>query len=70
MRLFALYIPADARINLRSPYVEDGAIWEVDGRAATLPYLIPAELGAGIHELRFTTPSGRQGKVRIRIAER
>lgn len=68
--LRALYTLADARINLHSPYVEDGAIWEVDGRAATLPYLIPAELGAGIHELRFTTPSGRQGKVRIRIAER
>lgn len=68
--LRAVYSLSDSRINLHSPYVEEGAVWEVDGRAAALPYLVPAELGAGIHELRFATPSGRRGKVRIRIAER
>ena len=64
--LRARYRLSDTRINLVSRYVPENALWEVDGRSVTGDYLIPSELGEGLHELRFYS-GDIQGKVKIRI---
>lgn len=60
------YSVTDARIDLMSPYVPPSAEWTVDGRQAVSP-LVPAELGPGVHELRYRTPDGERGKILITI---
>ena len=52
--LRARYSLSDSRINLSSPWVDSDAIWSVDGNVVTSGYVIPAQLGAGVHTLRFS----------------
>lgn len=66
--LRSTYRLGDKRIDLYHASITDGAVWSVNGRSITASYLIPAELGTGLHELRYET-SNRKGKVMIRIVE-
>lgn len=62
--LRACYSLSDPRIDLYSPYIPHGARWNVDGTAVTADHLVPATLGAGTHELRFSA-DGIEGKLKI-----
>lgn len=64
--LRAVYSLTDACINLRSPYVPEDAVWSVDGRRVEGLRLVPAELGAGVHELKFESPECT-GAVKIEV---
>jgi hypothetical protein len=64
--LRAIYSVLDERINLSSPYVPIDAMWTVDGAAVTSSFLIPAELGIGVHELQFKS-STKVGKLLIEV---
>lgn len=64
--LKAAYTLADSRINLFAPSVPEDAVWSVDGMEVKEKYLIPRELGAGTHVLRFVSSSWK-GMVLIEI---
>ena len=64
--LRAVYSLTDECINLRSPYVPEDAVWSVDGRRVEGLRLVPAELGAGVHELKFESPECT-GAVKIEV---
>lgn len=64
--LRACYSLSDPRIDLYSPYIPQGARWSVDGNAVTSDHLVPATLGAGTHELRFSA-DGVEGKLKITV---
>lgn len=58
------YSLSDSRINLSTPYVPADARWSIDGVAVEKPWLVPAEIGAGEHELHFEA-DGLHGCVKI-----
>lgn len=60
------YSLSDPRIDLYSPHIPQGGRWSVDGAAVMTDHLVPATLGAGTHELRFSA-DGITGKVKIII---
>lgn len=62
----AYYSLTDPRIDLYSPHIPQDARWSVDGTAVTDTYLVPATLGAGTHELRFSA-DGIEGKLKITV---
>lgn len=64
--LKAVYSIDEPRINLRSGHVPADARWSVDGEDVSRSFLVPAELGAGVHELRFESAECR-GKILIEI---
>ncbi len=64
--LKAVYSIEEPRINLRSEHVPPDARWSVDGAVVSQPFLVPAELGAGVYELRFESAECR-GKILIQI---
>lgn len=64
--LRGVYSLTDKRIDLYSPYIAEGAQWNVDGRTVDSEYLVPANLGIGTHELRWRTASVA-GKLKIEI---
>ncbi|MDE6581216.1 MAG: endonuclease [Duncaniella sp.] len=63
------YRLSDERIDLVSNYVPDDAAWSVDGKSVAGNYLVPARLGKGKHQLRYTTPSGAAGMLTINITD-
>ena len=67
--LRGVYSISDERIDLVSEYVPSDAAWTVDGRRVTGNFLVPAHLGAGNHQLRYTSPSGAAGMLMIKITE-
>lgn len=56
----------DDKVWLCSQYVPDDATWIIDGKPVAASYIMANELGAGIHELRFTTASVK-GKIIIEV---
>ncbi len=66
--LRAVYRLSDARIDLCSPHIPADAVWSIDGVPAQSACYAPAELGAGTHDLRFSSAStGQKGYVMIKI---
>ena len=61
------YTLADKRISLSHPSIPEDAQWTVDDQRVTERFLVPAELGEGRHELRYTAP-GTVGKLIIEIS--
>lgn len=61
------YSVTDAHIDLRSPYVPDGARWWIDGTETRSPQIRPSDLGQGLHELKFKAGE-LTGKLLIMIA--
>lgn len=53
-------------INLYSPYVASDARWRVDGKEIYTTYVSPASLGAGQHELSYSS-TNETGKLIITI---
>jgi len=66
--LRSVYKLSDRRINLSSPHIPQNSSWEIDGNAVATDHLTPADLGIGIHELRFTN-ADITGKILIEITE-
>lgn len=64
--LRAEYGIGEERINLVTPIVPADARWELDGDAVERDYLVPAEIGPGVHELRFYS-SSLNGMVKILV---
>jgi len=60
------YTLGDGKIDLFSPHVPDDAAWTVDGCRVESGFIVPSDLGAGVHELRFESPS-TVGKILIEI---
>lgn len=68
--LRGVYSLTDERIDLTSPYVPADSRWSVDGVAVSdsSQPLSPAKLGAGLHQLRYYSPStGGEGLLTIKI---
>lgn len=63
-----LYTGADRFIYLYSPYVASDAIWAIDGKQVDGDRIAISELTAGMHELKFNSPSQR-GKLLVEIAK-
>lgn len=62
------YTLADERIDLVSPHVPADAVWSIDGLPASSTTYTPAELGAGKHNLTYSSPStGTRGCVMVII---
>lgn len=55
--LRARYSISDSRISLSSPWIAGGAEWTVDGIPVSEAFLVPSELGTGMHTLSFRSPS-------------
>lgn len=66
--LRAEYSLTDGRINLWSDFVPEDAHWSVDGRAVDGKWVVPAVIGAGVHELKFEAP-GCRGAVKVLVRE-
>ncbi|MBQ9076830.1 MAG: endonuclease [Muribaculaceae bacterium] len=64
--LRSVYKLSDERIDLYSPYIADDAEWYFRGQKLEKDYLLPEDLGAGVHELRFVARDKR-GKLKIRV---
>lgn len=61
-------ISADGEICFSSPYVPEGAVWTVDGKAADADRISLARVGPGDHELTFEySPEGLRGKITITV---
>ncbi len=61
-----VYRITDERIDLYSPYIDATAQWYMGSSLIDKGYLIPSDLGIGVHELRFVSGTKR-GMVKIRI---
>lgn len=66
--LRSTYRLGDERIDLYHQKIPEDVVWTVDGATVPNAYLIPAELGLGIHELRYSN-SHIKGKLKIQIVE-
>ena len=66
--LKSTYRLCDDRIYLYHQSIPDGVEWSVNGLAVLQNFVVPAELGEGIHELRFTSQTIK-GKLKIKIVE-
>ena len=64
--LRAVYSMDDPLIHLRLDLVPDDAVWKFDGQNVTEKYLVPAEIGVGIHELYFYS-SSFNGMIKIEV---
>jgi len=64
--LRANYKLSDEKIDLYSPFIPTDVKWTINGQPITGESLIPKELGAGIHELRYNSASTK-GKLLIMI---
>lgn len=53
-------------IHLRSPYIPENASWKVNGKVVTSNSISPASLGAGKHELSYSS-GNEHGKLIITI---
>ncbi len=60
------YRLTDTAITLASPYIPADATWTVDSIPVVTATLSPAAIGAGTHELRYSSPSAT-GKILIVI---
>ncbi|MDE6485133.1 MAG: endonuclease [Duncaniella sp.] len=67
--LRSTYRISDERIDLVSSYVPADAAWTVDGKSMNAAFIVPARLGKGKHQLRYTSPSGAAGMLTINIVE-
>lgn len=66
--LRSTYNIGEGRVNLISPHIPADAVWLIDGRPASSASYSPAELGAGSHNLEYSSPStGETGRVMIKI---
>lgn len=65
-QLKATYSVSEQRINLCSDHIPDEAVWMVDGVDVSQSYIVPSELGIGVHELRFFCPQSH-GRLLIEI---
>ena len=68
MPLRSVYHLSDARIDLWSPLVSDGAQWSVDGSRA-VGHVVPAQIGVGCHEFSYVDPQGDRGRVIITVLQ-
>lgn len=66
--LKSTYRLSDGRIDLLHHAIPDNISWIIDGVEVTENYLIPAELGVGEHELKFSGQTIK-GKLKIKIVE-
>ena len=66
--LRSTYRLGDSRIDLCHKLVPADAKWTVNGIAVQADYIVPAQLGVGVHELRFES-EGKTGKLKIKIVE-
>ena len=66
--LKSTYRLSDERIDLLHDAIPESVRWIIDGVEVTENYLIPAELGVGEHELKFTGQTIK-GKLKIKIVE-
>lgn len=66
--LRSTYKLSDSRIDLYHKLVPIDAKWTVDGKNVEADYIVPAQLGVGVHELRFKS-GGIKGKLKIKIVE-
>ena len=66
--LKASYRISEKSIDLVSPYVPDDASWTIDGKNVLTKSVKPTDLGIGIHELKFNSPT-LSGKLKIEITE-
>ena len=66
--LRSTYRLGDSRIYLCHKLVPADAKWTVNGIAVQADCIVPAQLGVGVHELRFES-EGKTGKLKIKIVE-
>ncbi len=66
--LRSTYRMEDKKIDLYHPLIPDDASWTIDGNAVANGYVVPDELGLGVHELRYAA-AGTKGAVLIKIVE-
>lgn len=66
MPLRSVYSIGEPKIFLNHPAVAAEARWSVDGMAAA-DYVSPSAIGCGRHEVAFSEPGGRSGKVIISV---
>lgn len=66
MPLKARYSMSEPIIDLYHAAVPEGAVWSVDGMPVEGDGVVPAEIGLGMHELKFMAP-GAVGKVTIEV---
>lgn len=66
--LKAIYTLSEERIDLYSPYIPENVVWKINGEIVETDHLTPAQLGVGIHELRYHSSSVK-GKLLIEIAQ-
>lgn len=64
--LKGVYSVDEPYIYLNLDGIPNNAIWEIDGKIVEGEYLVPAKIGAGIHELRFDSGTFK-GMVKIEI---
>ncbi|MBQ9073063.1 MAG: endonuclease [Muribaculaceae bacterium] len=64
--LRSTYKTTDQRIDLYHPSIPENAIWTINGIRITAQHLIPADLGIGIHELKYSSTDVK-GKLLIKI---
>ncbi len=68
MPLRAVYGLTDARIDLFSPEIPSDAVWTVNGITVSSDFLVPSELGVGMHKFAYTSAStGERGMVMIKV---
>lgn len=68
VQLRSTYRVSEEKIDLFHDSIPDDATWTVDGKAIDADYLVPADLGIGVHELRFLSVT-KKGKLKIKIVE-
>ncbi len=66
--LKSTYRLSDERIDLYHQSIPEDAEWSINGSAVSQDFVVPAELGKGIHELKFSSQSIK-GKLKIKIVE-
>lgn len=59
-------VAADNVVWFTSPYVASDAVWSIDGLAVEADCMSLSDIGLGVHELKFSSPSGC-GAVKIEI---
>lgn len=66
--LKSTYRLSDERIDLYHQSIPEDAVWSINGLDVSQNFVSPAELGIGIHELKFSSQSVK-GKLKIKIVE-
>lgn len=66
--LKSTYRLSDERIDLFHDAIPENVSWTINGAEVTKSYLIPAELGVGEHELKYSGQTIK-GKLKIKIVE-